>query len=229
MNLPKKVLIVEDEPDIQELIRFNLSQSGFETECVESTELASVEMQKFHPDLILLDIMLPGTSGIEFCSWLRKSDKYNSIPIIMLTALDSEKDIINGLDAGADDYIPKPFSPNILISRIKALLRRTSKSQKSFQLKYGLLEMDTESHRVELGQSEVKLTVSEFSILKAFMSRPGRVYTRQQLIDLIRGEDYAVTDRTIDFQMVGLRRKLGSLGQSIETVRGIGYRLKGEP
>ena len=147
----------------------------------------------------------------------------------MLTARDSEEDMIKGLDGGADDYVSKPFSPKVLLSRIQAVLRRSAplSTESDFHLIYGPLKMNTEEHCVELDDQKLELTVSEFNILRKFMENPGRAFSRQVLIDTIRGEDYAVTDRTIDFQMVGLRRKLGPLGQSIETVRGVGYRLKG--
>ena len=227
--MSKRVLIVEDEPDILELINFNLSAEGFLVTTALSAEEGWEKLPKFKPDLVLLDIMLPGKSGLDFCKDLKSEAEYQNIPVIMLTARDSEDDIIKGLDGGADDYVAKPFSPKVLISRIHAVLRRSEANlTESDQIRYESLVMHTDEHRVELEGKPLVLTISEFNILKALMEKPGRAFTRQQLIDIIRGTDYAVTDRTIDFQMVGLRRKLGPLGQNIETVRGVGYRLKGD-
>ncbi|MCB0394772.1 MAG: response regulator transcription factor [Bdellovibrionales bacterium] len=229
MEVSKKVLIVEDESDIANLIHFHLNTAGFTVMVASSSEEARHRVAEFSPDLVLLDIMLPGASGIEFCRWLRSISK-SSVPVIMLTALDTEDDVVKGLEVGADDYVAKPFSPTVLISRVKAALRRTNdfNSQPKRHLNFGPLKLDIDQHTVYLSGDELKLTISEFSLLKTFLTQPGRVFTRQQLIDTIRGQDYAVTDRTIDFQMVGLRRKLGEMGQNIETVRGIGYRLRGE-
>jgi two-component system phosphate regulon response regulator PhoB len=229
MNKTPKVLIVEDENDIALLIQFHLQEAQYVTHISSSSEDAKSRLKDFDPDVILLDVMLPGTSGLEFCKWLRTSFG-SKVPVIMLTARDSEEDIIKGLESGADDYVIKPFSPPVLVSRVKAALRRSSdlNTQPEKRLAFGPLKIDLDQHIVSLGDSEVVLTISEFSLLKTFVSQPGRVFTRQQLIDTIRGQDYAVTDRTIDFQMVGLRRKLGSMGQNIETVRGVGYRLRGD-
>lgn len=222
------ILIVEDEADIQELIRYNLKREGYTVEAADTGEQALQIARKKPVDLILLDLMLPAIDGLEVCKLLKNNEATASIPIIMLTAKGEEADIVTGLELGADDYIPKPFSPRVLIARLRAVLRRRAQTTPS--------ETDTVSmHGITLhpGRFEVQvdgelvtLTNTEFKVLQYLMRRPGWVFTRYQIVDAVHGTDYAVTDRSVDVQIVGLRKKLGDAGQYVETVRGVGYRFK---
>lgn len=225
-----KILVVEDETDIAELIHFNLELAKFEVEVVHSGEEVFEKLRNFQPDLILLDLMLPGLSGIEVCHRLRSESNFKETPIIMVTAKGEESDIVTGLEYGADDYITKPFSPQVLIARVQAVLRRSrstaNKVDEAGTVKIEGLEIDPGRVEVHVQGEKVDLTQSEFRILQFLAQRPGWVYTRAQIVQAIHGSNYAVTDRTIDFQMVGLRKKLGSIGDKIETVRGVGYRFK---
>jgi two-component system, OmpR family, alkaline phosphatase synthesis response regulator PhoP len=221
------IYVIEDEQDIAELVRFNLALQGYKVETFASGEsgLAAIQSQK--PDLIVLDLMLPGLSGLEICRRLRETQKA-PVPIIMVTAKGEEQDIVKGLEAGADDYVAKPFSPKVLLARVEAVLRRVQTPVKSASdvVEQAGLQINPGRFEVTVNGEKVDLTRSEFSILHFLAQRPGWVYTRMQIVEAIRGENYAVTDRTIDFQMVGLRKKLGLAGAYIETVRGVGYRFK---
>ncbi|MEN8233058.1 MAG: response regulator transcription factor [Thermodesulfobacteriota bacterium] len=227
----KTILIVEDDEDIQQLVGFNLIKAGFQIDYADSGEQALDKVRHQEPDLILLDIMLPGIDGIEICKILRSDNQLSDIPIIMMTAKGEESDISSGLDLGADDYITKPFSPNILVSRVKAVLRR--KARESLQqstdrnevIKLHGLIIDPVRHEVTVAGSPVNLTPTEFDILKLLAHKAGWVFTRQQIIDEVRGYDYLVTPRAMDVQVFSLRKKLGTTGKKIETVRGIGYRF----
>jgi two-component system alkaline phosphatase synthesis response regulator PhoP len=227
----KTILIVEDDEDIQQLVGYNLIKAGFLVEYGDSGEQALEKIKHQAPDLILLDLMLPGMDGTELCRVIRSDIKINQIPIIMLTAKGEESDIINGLDHGADDYITKPFSPKILISRIKAVLRRKAKNSapqttdSSDVVKLDNLVIDPGRYEVKIHGKVVNLTPTEFGILQLLTKKAGWVFSRQQIIDAVRGYDYLVTPRTIDVQMFSLRKKLGDTGKKIETVRGIGYRF----
>jgi two-component system phosphate regulon response regulator PhoB len=227
----KTILIVEDDEDIQQLVGYNLIKAGFLVEYGDSGELALEKIRRQAPDLVLLDLMLPGMDGTELCRVIRSDSKINQIPIIMLTAKGEESDIINGLDHGADDYITKPFSPKILISRIKAVLRRKAKNSapqttdSSDVVKLDNLVIDPGRYEVKIHGKVVNLTPTEFGILQLLTQKAGLVFSRQQIIDAVRGYDYLVTPRTIDVQMFSLRKKLGDTGKKIETVRGIGYRF----
>ncbi|MBW2471540.1 MAG: response regulator transcription factor [Deltaproteobacteria bacterium] len=227
----KTILIVEDDEDIQQLVGYNLIKAGFLVEYGDSGEQALEKIKHQAPDLILLDLMLPGMDGTELCRVIRSDSKINQIPIIMLTAKGEESDIINGLDHGADDYITKPFSPKILISRIKAVLRRKAKNSapqttdSSDVVKLDNLVIDPGRYEVKIHGKVVNLTPTEFGILQLLTKKAGWVFSRQQIIDAVRGYDYLVTPRTIDVQMFSLRKKLGDTGKKIETVRGIGYRF----
>lgn len=224
----ERILVVEDEEDILELVRFNLSREGYHVMGAASGEeawkLASSEL----PDLIVLDLMLPGIDGLEFTKIIKNDPKTKDIPIIMLTAKGEESDIITGLELGADDYITKPFSPRILVARARAVLRRKIKepAEESSVLKIHDLVIHPGRHEVHVGGEPVELTFTEFGILSYLARRPGWVFTRSQIVDAVRGDDYFVTDRAVDVQIVGLRKKLGSAGKYIETVRGVGYRFK---
>lgn len=225
-----KILVVEDEADIAELIRVNLEMAKFGVVVVGSGEEAIEKAEEVNPDLILLDLMLPGLSGLEVCRRLKQDPKTKDLRIIMVTAKGEETDIVNGLEMGADDYVTKPFSPQILLARVQAVLRRARPAAEETPsdgiIRAGSLEIDPGRVEVRIGGEKVDLTQSEFRILQFLAQRPGWVYTRAQIVQAIHGVNYAVTDRTIDFQMVGLRKKLGAAGENIETVRGVGYRFK---
>ncbi len=228
------VLVVEDEAAIQQLVSYNLIKAGFHVSCADSGEEALQILLNEEIDCILLDLMLPGMSGLEVCDKLRRQTGSNGphIPIIMLTAKGEDEDIVEGLEFGADDYITKPFSPKVLIARIKAVLRRAfeKKNAESAEEKGVIvideLEINKGRHEVKRGEETVHLTISEFGILVLLAGKPGWVFTRQQIIDAVRGYDFLVTPRAVDVQVFGLRKKLGTSGDLIETVRGIGYRFR---
>jgi two-component system phosphate regulon response regulator PhoB len=225
----EKILVVEDEEDILELIRYNLSKDGYQVFTVTSGEEAVETARRIIPDLILLDIMLPGMDGLETCRMIKREPITEKIPIVMLTAKGEESDIVTGLELGADDYMTKPFSPKVVIARIRNLLRRKGRNDvdDSSTIKHKDLVIHPGRHEVLIKGKQVDLTFTEFSVLHFLTRRPGWVYTRQQIVDAVRGEDYPVTDRSVDVQIVGLRRKLGStVGAYIDTVRGVGYRFK---
>lgn len=227
--MPKEdILAIDDEEDILELLRYNLSKEGYRVTCVASGEAAVKTAKTIAPDLILLDLLLPGIDGLEVCRRLKSEPQTRDIPIIMLTAKGEEIDVVTGLELGADDYVPKPFSPRVLLARIKAVLRRRAAAPpaETASLRVQNLVIDPGRHTVLLDGQPLELTVTEFQLLYLLARRPGWVYTRNQIVQEVHGEDYAVTERSIDVHMVGLRKKLGSFGKSLETVRGIGYRLK---
>jgi two-component system phosphate regulon response regulator PhoB len=226
-----KILVVEDEAPIQELLQFNLERKKYRVKVVDSGEEAITLAGEYMPDLILLDIMLPGADGLEVCKKLKGNPQTAPIPIIMLTALCEEADIVTGLELGADDYITKPFSPRVLLARVKAALRRIVATQPVSNdelIRVHNISVDVGRHKVEVDGSDITLTFTEFKVLQLLAQQPGRVFTRYQIVDAVHGEDYPVTDRSVDVQIVGLRKKLGNAGQFIETVRGIGYRFKEE-
>lgn len=226
----EKILVIEDEEDILALIHFNLVKAGFEVECAMTGEEGFAKVREHNPDLVFLDLMLPGMDGLEVCRRLRQATETQDIPIIMLTAKGEEADIVEGLELGADDYITKPFSPQILQARARAVLRRRSKSEKTDDqgqpIEIDNLYIHPGRNKVKVSGENVELTFSEFQLLCLLANRPGWVFTRTQIVDAIHGEGYAVTDRAVDVQIVGLRKKLGTCGEYIETVRGIGYRFK---
>ncbi|MFV0437156.1 MAG: response regulator [Desulfopila sp.] len=228
------ILIVEDEADIQQLVSYNLIRAGFHVTCADTGEEALQALKGEGVDCILLDLMLPGLSGIEVCMEIKKgrAKEYSFIPIIMLTAKGEEVDIIAGLECGADDYITKPFSPKVLLARIKAVLRRSAAKKDDGEeggpvaIVVGNLTINKGKHQVLLDDQEIQLTATEFGILTLLAGKAGWVFTRQQIIDAVRGYDFLITPRAIDVQIFGLRKKLGEAGAMIETVRGIGYRFK---
>lgn len=226
------ILVVEDDADIQQLVSYNLIKSGFNVTCADSGEEALEILAEERVDLILLDLMLPGKDGMEVCRIIRAKSNFDQPPIIMLTARSEEDDIVTGLDCGADDYVSKPFSPRVLIARVQAQLRRrheaatTEKQSGAESIHIHTMEIHPGRHEVLVAGEQVHLTATEFTILEQLASKPGWVYSRQQIIDQIRGYDYLITPRAIDVQIFGLRKKLGSMGEYVETVRGIGYRLK---
>lgn len=226
------ILIVEDDEDIQQLVSFNLIKAGFHVSCVNNGEdgLRLLELEEI--DCVLLDIMLPGKDGIEICRQIRAWEAWSQLPIIMMTAKREEDEIIAGLERGADDYITKPFSPKVLIARVKAALRRRSTGgteagqDDERPLTVKDLQIFPNRHEVFVHDQKIKLTITEFSILTMLAQRPGWAFSRQQIIDNVRGYNYMVTPRMIDVHVFSLRKKLGEVGENIETVRGIGYRLK---
>ena len=223
----QRILVVDDEPDLLELVRVNLSQAGFEVETAETGRQALERARRAAPDLLILDLMLPDLSGTEVCRHLRADPSLGEIPIIMLTARADEVDRVVGLEIGADDYVTKPFSPRELTLRVRAVLRRRQPASAtgSQVLERAVLRLDPERHRCFVEQNEIELTAKEFALLHGLMMRPGRVMTREQLLDDVWGTDIAVTTRTIDTHLKRLREKLGPASHLIETVRGVGYRF----
>jgi len=221
------ILIVDDEEDVLELVRYNLDKEGYKTATASSGEEALAKAKAKLPDLVILDLMLPGIDGLEVCKRLKTDVKTQTIPIIMLTAKGEEVDIVTGLELGADDYVTKPFSPKILVARVRRSLQRTvTRDSKKVPVKIHELTIDPARRQVLVTDKPVDLTLTEFNVLYVLAKRPGMVFTRYQIVDAVHGEDYLVTDRAVDVQMVGLRKKLGHCGQYIETVRGVGYRFK---
>ena len=224
----EKILVVDDEEDILELIRFNLVREGYKVLCAPSGEEAMNIGQSEIPDLMVLDLMLPGIDGLEVTRVLKNDSRTKDIPIVMLTAKGEEADIVTGLELGADDYITKPFSPRVLVARVRAVLRRQLKEYKEETpvLRIHDMVIHPGRHEVLIDGKPVQLTLTEFGILEYLARRPGWVFTRTQIVDAVKGEDYYVTDRSVDVQIVGLRKKLGTAGTYVETVRGVGYRFK---
>lgn len=225
------ILIVEDERDIADLIAFNLKREGYSVVMVSSGEEGLRQARAILPDLIVLDIMLPGLNGLDVCRNLKAEPATNSIRIIMLTARDDDIDVVTGLEVGADDYMTKPFSPKVLVARIRAVLRRPVKTAGDAPTvqSYGELEISVEKRQVTVSGEALNLTHTEFEILCLLARRPGWVFSRSQLIDALRDGQQVVTERAIDVQIVNLRKKLGSCGDYIQTVRGSGYRMKESP
>ena len=219
---------MEDEENIQELIRYNLSKEGYQVSCVLNGEKGLDTARTEHPDLVLLDLMLPGLDGLDVCKELKRDASTQDIAVIMVTAKGDETDIVTGLELGADDYVIKPFSPKILLSRVKAVLRRkrSPAPEDKDVIQIGDLAIHPGRHEALLENKKLDLTFTEFRILQTLAARPGWVFTRGQIVDAVRGEDHAVTDRSVDFQIVGLRRKLDHYSSYIETVRGVGYRFQ---
>ena len=224
----QKILVVDDEEDILELVKYNLEKEGFQVMCAASGEDALQKSKNNPPDLLLLDLMLPGIDGLDVCRDFRTEPTTSRVPIVMLTAKGEDADIVTGLELGADDYITKPFSPRVLLARIKVVLRRRKREEpeKDAILKVHNLLINPARHEVLVDGESMTLTATEFKILHFLARRPGWVFTRDQIIRAVKGHDYPVTERSVDVQVVGLRKKLGSAGDIIETVRGVGYRFK---
>ena len=222
------IVVVEDEEDIYEVVRYNLEKEGFHVHGAISGEIAQQKIKVHQPDLVLLDLMLPGISGLDLCRKLKQQDDTRQIPIIMVTAKTEDADIVAGLELGAEDYMTKPFSPRVLIARVRSVLRRQKIGviDESNIINFDGILINPGQHKVSINDTRLDLTPSEFRILHFLARRPGWVYTRDQIIDAVRGEGYAITDRAIDVQVVGLRKKMGGFGAWIETVRGIGYRFR---
>lgn len=240
MSQPKKILVVEDEPDIQELIEYNLEKQGYEVRVASDGEKALAIAASESADLILLDIMLPVLDGLTVCRKIRELDHHKATPIIMLTAKGEESDIVVGLELGADDYMTKPFSPKELIARIRAHIRRVTEAPKvvsalakgsensegSDVLRVGAVTMDLSRHEVFLEDQKLQLTLAEFKLLNALAEKPGKVFTRDQLLTIIAGEETYLVDRNVDVHVRAIRKKLGDKSTMIETIRGVGYKCK---
>ncbi len=227
--MPKEqILVIDDEEDILELVRYNLVKEGFRSICALSGEDGLMKMKKDSVDLVVLDLMLPGMDGLDVCRAIKNNKDLRHVRIIMLTAKGEESDIVAGLELGADDYIVKPFSPKILIAKIKTVLRRKSDgySDDSQPIIVHDLEIHHGRREVRYRGNDIALTNFEFGILNLLASRPGWVFSRVQIVGGITGDNHTVTDRSVDVVIVGLRKKLGKVGSYIETVRGVGYKLK---
>lgn len=237
------ILVIEDDKDIRDLISYNLTKDGYAVQAVDNAEkgLEAIKLSSF--DLVLLDMMLPGMDGFEALRRIRSNAGSARLPVIMVTARSDDSDIVAALELGADDYVCKPFSPRVLVARVRTRLReigrlangepgRTTDSasvsgeRETLLLSSNGLVLDADRHEVSLEGNTIDLSPTEFSILEFFMSNPGRVFSRQRLIDAVHGEHYSVTDRSVDVQILGLRKKTGSAGECIETVRGVGYRYR---
>ncbi len=229
------ILVIEDEPDINKTISYNLLTEGFEPISAYNLLEADNWIQSNSPDLILLDLMLPDGSGLDFCKRIKSKDKFNNIPIIILTAKDDEVDKVVGFELGADDYVTKPFSVRELILRIKAILKRKTISSHSENVdsneskEFGKLKIDADSHEVFINNNEIILTALEFKLLKHLVDRRGRVQTRDQLLSDVWGYSAQITTRTVDTHVKRLREKLGIMGKHVETIRGVGYRFSRTP
>jgi two-component system, OmpR family, alkaline phosphatase synthesis response regulator PhoP len=226
--MPQEViLIVEDEADLAEMLRFNLEREGYRVRCAQDGLTALAEARRFPPDVILLDRMLPGASGDEVIAQLKRDSTTSGIPVIMLTAKADEADALVGFALGADDYVTKPFSVKLLLARVRAMLRRSDVLAKEPEvLTDGPVRLDTGRHEVQVEGAPVPLTSTEFRVLKALMAADGRVLSRAQLIDAALGDNVAVTDRTIDVHITGVRRKLGGAADWVQTIRGVGYTFR---
>lgn len=223
------ILIVDDEEDILELIKYNLKNEGYQILTAQTGEAAIKIARHSQLDLLVLDLMLPGIDGLEVTKFLKNNESTKDLPIVMLTAKGEESDVVTGLELGANDYISKPFSPKVLVARIRAILRRRRKknNEPDKQIRQeGDMIIDTARHKVTIEGAPLDLTLSEFGLLCFLADKKGWVFTRGQIVDAIRGENYAVTERSIDVIIVGLRKKLKNYASLIETVRGVGYRFK---
>ena len=223
-----RILVVDDEPDILALVQYNLSKAQYDVVGVESGEEALAQVRTTPPSLIVLDLMLPGVDGLEVCKALKRDTRTAAIPIVILTARGDEADIVAGLELGADDYLTKPFSPRVLLARIRAVLRRhhTEPVAEDAVITHHGLVLHPGRHEVLVEGQPVPLTLTEFRVLHLLARHPGWVFTRNQIIAATQGADVSVTERAVDVHIVSLRRKLGTIGEAIETIRGVGYRLQ---
>ena len=229
MNQSRKILVVEDDPALQELLLFNLEKDGWQVTLAESGETALLRVVDLLPDMLVLDLMLPGVDGKQVCRQVRRYPKTSSIPSIMISAMGQDKDVVDGLEMGADDYVVKPFSPHVLRARIDAVLRRCLErpaQEGPAPVSIHNLDIDPLCFTVKVDGASVMLTHTDFLILQLLAGEPGRVFTRRQIIDAAHDKDVSISERSVDVQIVGLRRKIGKAGRFIETVRGVGYRMK---
>jgi two-component system, OmpR family, alkaline phosphatase synthesis response regulator PhoP len=228
MTKTHRILIIEDEPDITEIVKYNLERNHYQVSSAGTGEEGLKAARETLPDMILLDLMLPGMDGLEVCRKLREDPRTRDLLIIMLTAKGTEADIVVGLTLGADDYVVKPFSTTELMARIKAVLRRVEHREEgqSPVLRAGPIMVDPARHEVRVDDTVLELTLSEFKLLSFLIKRKGRVFTRNQLLDAVVGPDVFVTERNIDVHVAALRKKLGKYGSYVITVRGVGYRFE---
>jgi two-component system phosphate regulon response regulator PhoB len=222
------ILVVDDEEDLAELVDYNLSKEGYKVSCVGTGEAALQSARIAIPDLIILDLLLPQVDGLDVCKQIKSDVRTKHIPIVMLTAKSEEADMVTGLELGADDYITKPFSPRVLLARIRAALRRKQQpvENETGTIRAKEIVIHPGRHEVLVNGEALELTFTEFRLLHFLARKPGWAFTRVQIVDAVKGEDYPVTERSVDVQVVGLRKKLGEYGHYIETVRGVGYRYK---
>ena len=223
------LLLIEDDPDIVELLRYNLEREGFSVRAAASGEDGLAEARRHAADLVVLDLMLPGIDGLEVCRRLKTGAETRDVAVVMLTAKGEEADVVTGLELGADDYLTKPFSPRELVARVRAVLRRRSREEKDAErtrIQVGSLAVDATRHEVLLDGEPVPFTRSEFRLLWALLSRPGRVFTRNELADKITGGETLIIDRNVDVHVSAIRKKLGAAADLIATVRGVGYKCK---
>lgn len=224
-----RVLIVEDEADIAGLIQFHIGREGYQTQVASSGRLALEAVEQNKPDLIILDIMLPDLDGLEVCRKIKREPETAAIPVLMVSARGEESDIVVGLELGAEDYVTKPFSPRVLMARVKAVMRRhASPEGKEISLAGGDILIDPARHVVTVAGEAVELTLTQYRLLHFLSLRPGFVRTRDQIVSAVRGEGTVLSSRAIDVHVAALRQKLGDKGDVIETVRGVGYRVSAE-
>ncbi len=227
----ERVLACDDEEAIRELVSYNLAKEGFAVVSVSSGEEAIRAARKDKPDVIILDLMLPGISGLDVCRRLKEDPETARIPIIMLTAKTEDADVVLGLELGADDYVTKPFSPRVLAARVRAALRRRTAADEpnvGGTVNAQGISLDPDRHEAFLDGAPLALSVTEFQILEFLARNPGRVFSRSQIISAVKGSSYPVTERSIDVQILSIRKKLGDRAEVVETVRGIGYRMRDE-
>jgi DNA-binding response OmpR family regulator len=224
----QKIVIIEDEPDIRDVLRYNLEREDFVVVCAADGETGIETVRAEQPDLVLLDLLLPGIDGIEVCRMLKTGERTRDIPVIMVTAKGQEADIVLGLGVGADDYATKPFSPRELVARIRAVLRRAGQRQPEADdtIVRGALVIDNVRHEVRVDGEPVGLTATEFRLLLCMAAHPGRVFTRDYLVNRVIGKGVTVVDRTIDVHVQSIRKKLGQRRDLIETIRSVGYRFR---
>ncbi|MFP4465839.1 MAG: response regulator [Candidatus Goldiibacteriota bacterium] len=224
--MEKLIAIVDDEEDIRELVAVNLKKAGYKVKEFSNGKSLLKYMEKSSPELVILDVMMPEMDGMEVCRIIKNNDINKNIPIILLTAKSDETDKVLGLELGADDYVTKPFSPRELSARVKAVLRRPGKNTEEEHIKFKDIKIDIRRHRVSVKDRYVELTATEFRILRIFIDKPGRVFAREQILDILWGNEKVVVDRTIDVHIKHLREKLGSAGKTIINVRGVGYKIE---
>ena len=225
----ERIVVIEDEPDILEVIRHNLTREGFRVSFAADGEEGYQMVVDQRPDLVLLDLMLPGMDGLEVCRRLKEDPATRSVPVVMVTAKGEESDNVLGLGLGADDYVPKPFSPRELLARVRAVLRRTARQDESSvkeRIVRDGVDIDAGRHRVRVDEETIPFTATEFRLLHFLATRPGRIFTREQLVGRVIGESVVVTERNIDVHVRSIRKKLRKYRDLVETVRGVGYRFR---
>ena len=225
----ERILVIEDEPDIREIVEFNLRREGYRVSGAETAEEGLEKIESEFPDAVLLDLMLPGMSGLELCRKLKADPDLRAIPVIMVTAKDDVDDVVAGLEAGADDYVSKPFSPRVLIARVKAVVRRGTWEAEEARGERIVTEgvvIDTAAHQVSVEGKAAEFTATEFRLLHYLAANPGRVFTRNHLLSRVMGESVTLVDRNIDVHIGAIRRKLNKSRDLLETVRGVGYRFR---